>query len=96
MTDFVETKKKPRFYYGWIIVAVSFVSDAISAGAGNSSFSVLLKPMSESLGWSRTTFTGAVTLQTIFALLTNPIVGRFIDKYGPRMVIVGGALVAGL
>lgn len=87
--------KRPRFFYGWVIVAVSFVADAIALGAGNSTFSVFLKPMSESLGWSRTAFTGAVTLQVIFTLFANPLVGYVIDRYGPKVVMVSGALVAG-
>lgn len=92
----VATEKRPRFFYGWIIVAVSFLGDGIALGAGNSSFSVFLKPMSDSLGWSRTTFTGAVTVQTLLNLVANPVVGYIVDRYGPKIVMVVGALVAGV
>ena len=67
--------KKPRFYYGWIIVVVSALTDFVSFGAGNNSLGVFLRPMSESLGWSRTLFTGAATLQSLGNVMISPIVG---------------------
>ena len=50
--------------------------------------------MTSALGWSRTTFTGAVTLQTIVTLFVAPIVGPLLDRYGPRVIMVFGATVA--
>ena len=54
-----QPRKKPRFFYGWVVLIVGGVCNAMSWGAGGASFSVFLRPMSESLGWNRTTLTGA-------------------------------------
>lgn len=88
------TGVRPRFFYGWVIVGVSFVANAMSFGAGGASFSVFLRPMTESLGWSRTTLTGAVTVVTFANVFVAPIVGPLVDRYGPRAIMTFGALVA--
>ncbi len=90
----VATTKKPRFFYGWVIVLVSAIANMTAFGAGQGSFSVFLQPMSAALGWSRTTMTGAATLQSLGNIVVSPIVGPIIDKHGPRMVMVVGATVA--
>src|SRR5688500_15854206 len=90
-----EVAPKPRLFYGWVIVAVSIWANSVSFGAGGSSFSVLLKPMSESLGWSRTLLTGAATAQSVASLFITPVVGALIDRRGPRQIMAFGAIVAG-
>lgn len=66
----------------------------MSWGAGGASYSIFLKPMSESLGWSRSMLTGAVTLQSLANLIVAPIIGPLIDKYGGRVLIIAGAGIA--
>ena len=83
-----------RIYRGWIVVAAGCLAETIALGAGGSSFSVLLQPMSAGLKWSRTLLTGAVTTQSILNLGTSPIIGTATDRYGPRIVMVAGAAVA--
>ncbi len=90
-----QPRRKPRFFYGWVVLIVGGVCNAMSWGAGGASFSVFLRPMSESLGWNRTTLTGAVTTQSILNLIVTPIVGPFLDKYGGRVIIAAGATIAG-
>lgn len=86
--------KRPRFFYGWVIVIVSSFTDFVSFGAGNNSLGVFLRPMSEGLGWSRTLFTGAATVQSVGNLLISPIVGPLIDRYDPRFIMITATLVA--
>lgn len=89
-------ERRPRFYYGWVIVAVTFLGEATASGAGGVAFSIFLKPMTEALGWSRTTYTAGVTFQSAVNLLVTPIAGPIIDRYGARGIMVFGALVAGV
>ena len=86
--------KRPRVFYGWVIVAVSAVADMMAFGAGSASFSVFLGPMGAALGWSRTVLTGAVTLQSLGNIVVSPIVGPIIDKHGPRILMVVGSIIA--
>ncbi len=96
MNEVTESKtvKRPRFFYGWIIVAVSALANTVVFGAGGASFSVFMGPMSASLNWSRTVLTGAVTLQSFTNLVISPVTGRLLDRYGPRLIMVFGTTVA--
>ncbi len=88
-------QKKPRFFYGWVIVLVCFFSDFFMAGVATHSFSFILKPMSQELGWTRTMIVAGASLRTAIAALSGLIVGPLLDRYGPRPLIVAGALIAG-
>ena len=65
-----------------------------NARAGSISFGVLLRPMSEGLGWSRTVVTAAASFQTVANLFVSPVVGVIVDRWGPRLLMVFGASVA--
>ena len=84
------------FYYGWIIVVGAFLGTFIGGGLQSFTFSVFLQPMSEDLGWSRTVLTGALTFRLITAASLAPIFGPMVDKYGPRFLMVGAAIVGGV
>ena len=92
----VNKSRRPRFFYGWIIVLISAIADATAFGAGNASFAVFLQPMSAALGWSRTTLTAAVTIQSFGNLVSTPIVGIILDRYGARLIMVFGTVIAGI
>ena len=87
--------RRPRFFYGWVIVGVCFVAEATAFGAGSASLAVFLQPMSEDLGWSRTTLTFALTVQQLGNILVAPVAGNILDRRGPRIVMVVGAICAG-
>jgi sugar phosphate permease len=87
--------KRPRFFYGWVIVGVCFVAEATAFGAGSASLAVFLQPMSEDLGWSRTTLTFALTVQQLGNIVVAPVAGNMLDRRGPRIVMVVGAICAG-
>ena len=59
-------------------------------------FSVILKPLTSELDWSRSQVTGAVTLATIAAALMAPISGVLVDRYGPRILAPVGATIVAL
>lgn len=91
-----KTRSKPRIFYGWWIVGVAFLSDFIS-GANAYGFPIFYKPMAKELGWSRTTVAIAPTLRTVFsALLLGPIIGRMVDRRGPRAIMLVGAILMGV
>jgi sugar phosphate permease len=55
-----------------------------------------LIPMSEALGIGRGTFSLVYSIRTFTEGVAGPVVGRLLDRYGPRMLMVGGAVIAGL
>ncbi len=58
--------------------------------------SVFVVPMTETFGWSRSLFAGAVSLGGVCAVLISPFVGRWVDKYGSGVIIGATSAIAGL
>jgi MFS family permease len=82
----------PRVYYGWVIVGVGCVAMWVGAFVATSPFSTFLTPMSDDLGWSKTTLNGAQAIGTVLAGLLAPLAGQLIDRYGTRLILT----IAGL
>ena len=57
---------------------------------------VLIYPMSEELGWSRTLIAGSVSVGALAALVMSPVIGWAIDRYGARPVLVISVIVLGV
>lgn len=85
--------RRPRIFYGWYVVGVASLGAFLGAGSSQLFMSIMLKPMTEDLGWSRTATTGAITIGTILGGLLSPFVGRLADRLGPRLLTTLGALV---
>jgi MFS family permease len=77
------------FYYGWLIIAVAFVTMAIAVTA-RTAFSLLLPPLIEEFRWDRGLTAGAFSFGFIVSAVLSPIFGRLMDSHGPRVVIEGG------
>jgi MFS family permease len=82
-------------YYGWVIIAAGFVAMTISYGALYA-FGVFLKPLCSEFGWTRAVttwaFTAAIIVQHAVAMGT----GDLSDRFGPRRVVLSGALCIGV
>jgi MFS family permease len=76
------------FYYGWFIVALSFLANLTAAGI-RSAPSVLIHPLEAEFGWSRTEVASAASLNLLLLGLFAPVGGWLIDRIGARRVILG-------
>ena len=95
MVNFNILPTKFRFYYGWAIVFALFLASFSRVPFTGYVFGIFLKPMSEELHWSRAEIAGAVTGGTILAGISAMFVGRWIDKYGPRVIFFFSGIVIG-
>lgn len=84
--------KKFPFYYGWVLVGISFLTLALSYGS-RASFSVFLVAIQDIHGWSRGDISAGFTLHMLVALIGLPLVGVIIDRYGPRGVLSAGVII---
>ena len=67
-----------------------------ASGPGQShTFSVFLLPISEDLGISRTSVSGAYAFATLVAAFGLPHVGRLVDRHGARTVLTGVGVALG-
>src|SRR3990172_2733695 len=82
------------FFYGWIIVAACLVILVIS-GTTYYSFSLFFKPLQEEFGWDRTLTSSANMVFLLVYAISLYFMGKLADKYGLRLVLIGGALFLG-
>jgi MFS family permease len=51
-------------------------------------FSVFLKPLGAEFGWSRESISAAFGVAAMTVAVCSPVLGRLLDRYGPRRVIL--------
>lgn len=86
--------KRLPFFYGWVIVAVTFVCFAVGYATWHS-FSIFYVALLEEFGWSRAETALAFSIFTIAYGFNSPIAGSLVDRFGPRTVLPLGALLVG-
>src|SRR5690349_8541298 len=81
--------------YGWVIVGAGALMGCVAIGA-LFSLAVFLQPMSEDTGWSRTGISSAMTIDFLTMGVAAFGWGALSDKFGPRIVVLSGAILLGL
>ena len=89
-------EKRPRFFYGWVIVGVIALVGVVQTGQFNPTIGVFIKPVTEDFGWSRSLFIGAVSIGTLVGGVTALVIGPALDRYGPRWIVSIGIVLVGL
>ena len=77
------------FFYGWVIVAVAFVTMGVGVNA-RTAFSLLFPPILDEFGWDRGVTAGAFSFGFLASAALSPFVGRLMERRGPRVVIEMG------
>ena len=76
------------------VLALCFTLSVLGRGLGES-FTVFLKPISESFGWDRAQVVSVYSLAALAGGLAAPLIGRLFDRSGPRSVYSLGLLLLG-
>ncbi|MCY1504035.1 phosphoglycerate transporter family protein [compost metagenome] len=80
--------------YAFVVVAVVFLSLLVSAGL-RSSPSVLLVPLEEAFGWSRSTISFSAAVGIFLYGMVGPFAAAAMERFGLRRVLIGAlALMA--
>src|SRR5262249_55245490 len=74
---------------------ITFAGTFFATGIHDTVFSVLLKPISDSLHVSRTAISIPISIGIWMGAVLGPIVGRAMDRRGPRLLSAGGAFIIG-
>jgi MFS family permease len=77
----------------WVL-ALCFALSVLGRGLGES-FTVFLKPISESFGWDRAQVVSVYSLSALAGGLSAPLIGRLFDHSGPRAVYALGLFLLG-
>ena len=82
------------FFYGWVIIAVAFVTMGVGVNA-RTAFSLLFPPILDEFGWERGVTAGAFSFGFLISAVLSPSMGKLMDRRGPRVQMeLGAVLVA--
>jgi len=83
-------------YYGWrVVLAACF---GVMAGFGSLfvyTFAVFVKPLHVEFGWSREAISSGFGLAAVTLGMLSPVLGYWLDRFGPRRIILACMTVFG-
>src|SRR5256714_12124635 len=83
------------FFYGWVIVVVTFVTMAIGVNA-RTAFSLFFPPIIDEFGWERGVTAGAFSFGFLVFGAGSPLIRRLMDRARPPAGMgLGVALMGG-
>jgi MFS family permease len=100
-SSLVAALERRKIYYGWVIVAVTFLTMLVTAAA-MSTPGVLIVPLENEFGWTDAQISSALALRIMLFGLFGPFAAAFMNRYGVRrvilaaMVLISGGLLASL
>ena len=83
-----------RPFYGWSIIAVAFVTMGIGVNA-RTAFSLFFPPILDEFGWPRGLTADAFSFGFLVSAFLGPVLGRLMDRRGPRAVMLLGVAMVG-
>ena len=90
-TEIVPSRALQR-YYPWVVIGIAFLTVGVAFGTRNA-FAVFLVAVIEEFRWSRGLASGALMLGSLAWTLSAPVIGILLDRFGPRVVLPGGAIL---
>ena len=84
--------RSPRFFYGWVVVGISFLTLAVG-GSTNGSFSIFYLAILKEFHWTRADTAGAFSLSMLVFSACGPLVGWLFDRFGTRRIMPFGVIV---
>ena len=83
-------------YPGWRVVLAAHFGVMVSFGSLLVfTFGIFLKPLSAEFGWSREAISRAFAIGAMTVAVASPFLGRLLDRYGARRIVLPCMLVFG-
>ena len=82
-------------FHGWWIVFAGTLILSVSSGIGFYGHGVFLDPLRSLHGWPKATVSSAITLYFLTSGIMGMIIGRQVDRYGPKWILILGSMVIG-
>ena len=92
----LRTQSPRRLFYGWWIVIIGCVLDAVKGGTYNTGFTLYFLPVLTEMRLSRAATSLPFSLAKLESALEGPFVGYLIDRFDLRVMLVLGTILAGL
>ena len=83
----------PKALSGTFILATGFIL-LLYNGGSRFTMGLMLRPMADDLSWSRATLSLTVTLFMVVSAVVLPVIGRLVDRYRIRTVLLASVLLS--
>ena len=93
---FFNWRLRTPFYYGWLVLAISFVATFAASGLTQVVLGGVQVYITDESGWDEGSLAFAASLGTWMSGMIAPLIGRLADRYGPRWLMPLGLIVAGI
>lgn len=91
----IERSGNGSFHYGYVIVALGFIIQAVFWGTYRS-FGLFFTPLLNEFDWTRAEVAGAASMGWLIVGLMNFPSGATVDRFGPRLTLTIGGFCFGL
>jgi len=95
-TDWPFPAARARFFYGWVVAAVSTLGFLLSVPGQTMGMAVFADTFIAEFALSRTELSTAYLIGTVLSALMLPRAGRWYDRLGARVLLVGAPLLLGI
>ncbi len=80
-------KSGQKIFYGWWIVAAGCFLNFAGIGIIMNTMGVFIKPVAESLGFTRGGFTLYFTIAALAMMIMAPVMGKLLERYDIRLIM---------
>ncbi len=88
-----EPQARMKIFYGWKMVGAACAIQFLLGALLLQSFGLYIAVLSEEMGWSKTTLSGAAALQSAESAIIGPLLGWLMDRLGPQSIIRWGMVI---
>jgi len=82
-------------YYGWRVAVAAHFGLLLGFALYACTFSVFLKPLANSFGWTRQTLASGFAFSALAVAIFSPLIGWWLDRHSPRRFLIASILVFG-
>ena len=82
-------------FYGWWMVGAGCGMQFVQGTLLLQSFGAYFAVLRDDTGWSKTELSGAAAMHQLEAAILGPLLGWFLDRFGPQWVIRTGVVIFG-
>ena len=88
--------RQEKVFYGWWVLLACIVGLLVGPGQfAFGSLGLFILPLQSEFNWTRTQITFSTSVFTVSLIFCMPLVGRLVDKFGARKVLIPAMLVVG-
>ena len=85
-----------KIFYGWRMAGAACGIQFLLGALLLQSFGLYIAVLSEEMGWSKTTLSGAAAMQSMEAAVIGPLLGWMMDRFGPQLIVRWGIVIFSL